>query len=147
MGYGFDIKCESCNFSRRVMLGEGMMTPSIAYEERKKMQNGEYGPDIQELTSGDDVGVSAFSELYVCTGCGELSTEMTLELYQTKDGSLLDDVVISPADADGYNLLMAIPHTCKKCGKALKVAEKLSEVSCPRCHGALKRDGRIIMWD
>lgn len=147
MGYGYNLKCESCNYYERFLLGEGMLTPSLVIEALDKIEKGEYGPDMQEIVKGDDVAACGFYDFCVCSDCGELHSAFVVEVYQTKDGKPMPEKVISPADTDAYELLMKLPLTCKKCGGPLRAAEGLSKTPCPRCGGKIVKSGGMIMWD
>ncbi len=152
MGYGFVLKCKACDYEQRVLLGAGMMTPSLAAEAFEAMKVGEYGRSFQKTAALPGAAAYLSKELFVCPSCGAFEVGDDVSLCLPKEGhepeECTEPVLFGPELEDEYEVVLTVEHSCAKCGDTMKKAEGHRDLCCPRCRGELTRGaGGMILWD
>ena len=170
MGYGVGVKCKCQN--KELMLGVGMMYPSVYKETMDDIRSGKYGVEMRDLVkSGRYITVDAERYMYHCDKCGWVEDFTALDLYEPRDVEKvkkrvanrwsagdkeinqtveeLGELPYFTSDDDEYVLLKEYKHACPRCGNVMKRIgeEELFRKTCPTCGEKYKEGGDIIMWD
>ena len=132
MGYGFKIKCRSCDFEEEFFLGTGMMYYPLEKLIHEVVKDKRARGEILEILENYKVNEHNFGyELFRCEECDKLYRKFNVELNY-------DEGKIYKYD-----------HKCTKCKKPLKVVDEkeIEDEKCPKCHhNELVQEGWIL-WD
>ena len=129
MGQGYTLGCEKCDYTIDYYQGIGFLYPVECNNMLAAMQAGKYGKRFMEAAKSAAAPRVEFSrELYRCDKCGELRSDMEIELY------------------DGDKVILTKRHVCGKCRSQMSLVKSTRGLKCPHCKSKLKPTD-MIMWD
>ncbi len=163
MGDGTTFRCRHCGYEYTAYTGIGFLFPEVYEETVREIRKGNFGLPWKELFENTPgAAVNAGMELYVCTGCGLLSAEQNLSVYEPKDPNLskihttrfaaaypaVGGEYVTPHELErDYLLVQAFPHKCLECGERMRryTANEIPE--CPKCRQERMEPSGEILWD
>lgn len=152
MGKGFTYTCKKCYHKYSVMLGIGMMFPTVYAEETQKISDGMYGDEWRDLYNKIPyAAIDASKTLYICDNCKRWEEGTDITLYQPKDPDadwgIVPYVMKMDLEKD-YRVLKRYYHHCNICKKRMHKAtsEELMDLYCPKC-GEKNLAQDLLMWD
>jgi DNA-directed RNA polymerase subunit RPC12/RpoP len=132
MGYGFNLKCKSCDYEEEFFLGTGMMYYPLDKVVDEVIKDKKVRKAILEILEKHKVNEHNFGyEIFRCEECGRLHRKFNVELYYDE------------------GVIYRTKYKCPKCRKPLNVLsdKNLENSTCPKCHeNALMQDGWVL-WD
>jgi DNA-directed RNA polymerase subunit RPC12/RpoP len=131
MGYGFDIECESCNYSDSFQIGVGMMYGRL--ENVIDCVPSSLRAKVLEILREHDVTCRDYGhKLYVCSHCNALSDQFYLRIEYDESETF------------------EISFECRKCKAPLEEAPDnfdFEQWPCPRCGSRTLKTCDELMWD
>ena len=124
MGVGYTVRCESCGWSKDVLIGSGMLPPE---HFREYILNGDFGQDAKEyLENNPDAGYLVEQIPYGCK-CGYVTSFSEVIFYSDSGKIRMDS------------------HRCCHCRAKMR-RNNWGSGSCWKCGGKLSML-ETIRWD
>ena len=133
MGHGFTLKCKTCDFEQRMLLGVGIQQMQANFALLEEMRDGLHGAIFAEKADAEGAEAELSRELVVCPACGAFEVVDGLSLYITNDE--LDREVLAESE-----------HRCSRCEAVMERTAGYRDLRCPHCRGELQASG-MILWD
>lgn len=166
MGRGYVATCGKCRHENRVLLGFGMMFPTVYRNLIEQIRGGELGEEWRALeAAGEYVAVDARRRLYLCSECGAWEVEAELSLYEPLDPEAVKAEMYGDRSVaewgyvpcvsghqleKGYRLIKPRVHVCPRCGSTMSGAGGKSPealgLGCHECGSRLKK-WNPVRWD
>ena len=161
MGYGYELICKKCGYTKVILLGIGFSYPMVCADTLEAMKKGEYGEGFMEdANKTEHAAVHQERVLLVCDKCGNWRLDETIDLcapigeYKAREERFCvavdypNDVpyVMSHDIGRSYKIIRSKKHLCGKCRHDLHPMKKKDRLACPEC-GERLTIGAGIDWD
>jgi hypothetical protein len=132
MGYGFKLRCKTCDYEENFFLGTGVMYYPLIKIIEEVIKDKKARKEIKEILEQHKVNEHNFGyEIFRCEDCGKLYRKFNIELYYDE------------------GKVYKCEYKCTKCRKTLKVINdlKMDNETCPKCRKQALKQEEWILWD
>ena len=165
MGNGLYFECKKCRNKYSVLLGVGMIYPTVYKKFTERITAGEYGEDLKKaFTETKYAVVNAENMVFICDKCHNWEPGQNPSVYAPNDPIGFakrrygDETVeewgglpyATESDIDkDFHLLKLYQPKCKRCGGLMHKAkwEELETLPCSKCGGPGERENYWLQWD
>ena len=153
-------RCGECGYTKELVLGIGMMHPTISSEIKEAIAQGEFGPELKSAYEACELpAVYPEDKVYECPSCGYWDVYKDASIYEPVDVAAVKKEQFGiktveewggipymtgrDIESGAYRLVREYAPSCPHCGKDMHVssvdtkkAAGAVSLKCPSCGSA-----------